>query len=221
MKNIKSYINYLFWLIGIRKILPKRFVDSVEIKENNEPLVKIRETQRLKAVSGNKVRQSVYKMLIKASENLSDDFTLIVVEGYRSPEKQKLNWDSRFKIVKEKNPNLPIREIERITRLSVAQPVGEYGGHQTGGAVDVTLGDKQRNQLFLGTKVLEFSSKTPTDAPGLNREEKRLRKILVKTMKQAGFVNYPGEWWHYSYGDRMWAAYSRKKYCMYGPIELF
>lgn len=220
MKSIKSHINYLFWLIGVRKILPKSFIESVEIKENKEPFVEIKETRRLKSVSGSKVRQSVYEMLIEASENLSGNFTLIVVEGYRSPEKQKLNWNSRFRIVKEKNPNLSTEEIERITRLSVAQPIGEYGGHQTGGAIDIALGDKQGNQLFLGTKVEEFFSKTPTSAAGLTGDKRRLRKILVETMKKSGFVNYPAEWWHYSYGDRMWAAYNGKKYCMYGPIGL-
>jgi len=45
------------------------------------------------------------------------------------------------------------------------------------------------------------------------------RKVLLDVMKKNGFVNYPGEWWHYSFGDRMWAAYLRKKVCHYGPVQ--
>lgn len=38
-------------------------------------------------------------------------------------------------------------------------------------------------------------------------------------MKKNGFVNYPNEWWHFCYGDRMWAAYSGKKTCFYGLVK--
>ena len=38
-------------------------------------------------------------------------------------------------------------------------------------------------------------------------------------MKKLDFVNFPAEWWHYCYGDRMWAAYKGKKECFYGYIE--
>ena len=38
-------------------------------------------------------------------------------------------------------------------------------------------------------------------------------------MQRAGFVNYPAEWWHFSYGDKMWAAYSHKEYAIYGDVS--
>lgn len=31
------------------------------------------------------------------------------------------------------------------------------------------------------------------------------RRLLYHTMLAAGFINYSEEWWHYSYGDRLWA----------------
>ena len=40
-------------------------------------------------------------------------------------------------------------------------------------------------------------------------------------MENAGFKNYPNEWWHFCYGDRMWAAYSKRKDCFYGmPAQI-
>jgi D-alanyl-D-alanine dipeptidase len=33
-------------------------------------------------------------------------------------------------------------------------------------------------------------------------------------------VNYPAEWWHYSYGDRMWAAYSNRRTAIYGVLDM-
>ncbi len=47
-------------------------------------------------------------------------------------------------------------------------------------------------------------------------EQKQNRAILKNAMEKAGFKNYPHEWWHFCYGDRMWSAYSKQKECFYG-----
>lgn len=31
------------------------------------------------------------------------------------------------------------------------------------------------------------------------------REILIQCLEKVGFVNYPTEWWHWSYGDCYWA----------------
>lgn len=56
--------------------------------------------------------------------------------------------------------------------------------HSTGGAVDVALVHDGR-----------------TAAPVTNAA-RRHRDILASAMDAAGFINYPAEWWHWSYGDR-------------------
>ena len=38
-----------------------------------------------------------------------------------------------------------------------------------------------------------------------DEEVRKNRRLLYHVMSAAGFVNYDGEWWHYSYGDRQWA----------------
>jgi D-alanyl-D-alanine dipeptidase len=37
-------------------------------------------------------------------------------------------------------------------------------------------------------------------------------------MTGAGFVNYPYEWWHYSYGDRYWAFVKGTRPAIYGGL---
>ena len=37
------------------------------------------------------------------------------------------------------------------------------------------------------------------------RESRDNRRRLFWAMSEAGFVNYPGEWWHFCYGERLWA----------------
>ncbi|MDT7587682.1 MAG: zinc D-Ala-D-Ala dipeptidase, partial [Pseudonocardiales bacterium] len=36
-------------------------------------------------------------------------------------------------------------------------------------------------------------------------------------LHSVGFVNYPTEWWHWSYGDRYWAIKTTAAAAIYGP----
>jgi zinc D-Ala-D-Ala dipeptidase len=36
-------------------------------------------------------------------------------------------------------------------------------------------------------------------------------------MDAGGFINYPQEWWHWSYGDRYWAFQTSAEATLYGP----
>ncbi|GAA0656641.1 hypothetical protein GCM10009548_24160 [Streptomyces malaysiensis subsp. malaysiensis] len=44
-----------------------------------------------------------------------------------------------------------------------------------------------------------------THAPGLSERARENRAIMIEALSSAGMVNYPTEWWHWSYGDRYWA----------------
>lgn len=208
--------------LELRGVLPRNKINSMPIQENGESLVEIAETEKLRiaryTTKDYRCRKKVYEMLKEASNNLPAGFTLIFVEGFRSRERQQELWDRALLRAKEMEPDAGQEEIERIARLFAAKPVGLGGGHQTGGAVDVALGDKNGNELFLGTKVQEFSEKTPMFAKKISNKERELRDILLSVMSKAGFQNYPAEWWHYSYGDRLWAAYGKHESAFYGPI---
>lgn len=91
--------------------------------------------------------------------------------------------------------------------------------HQYGGATDVTIINPQGERLDMGTTLTDFGVKVHTENNLITDEQRKNRKVLYDAMTKAGFVNYPLEWWHYSYGDRMWAAYSRRSVCFYGPIS--
>lgn len=70
----------------------------------------------------------------------------------------------------------------------------------------------------MGGAYLDFSK--AGDGNFLTKEQKDNRKVLCKAMQRAGFVNYPLEWWHFSYGDKMWAAYSGKRYAIYSIVQM-
>ena len=45
------------------------------------------------------------------------------------------------------------------------------------------------------------------------------RAQLIEIMSHQGFVNYPTEWWHWSYGDRYWAYQTRQTNAIYATSE--
>jgi len=45
------------------------------------------------------------------------------------------------------------------------------------------------------------------------------RILLRYLLKKQGFAPYDGEWWHFSYGDREWAFYYKKKNAIYGQVS--
>lgn len=71
--------------------------------------------------------------------------------------------------------------------------------HNVGVAVDVTLVERTTGrELVMGTAYDTFTEAAHTaNATGIAAQN---RQRLVQAMARAGFVNYPREWWHFTYG---------------------
>ena len=46
----------------------------------------------------------------------------------------------------------------------------------------------------------------------------RHRHWLAEAMAAAGFVQHPNEWWHFSWGDQLWAWRSGASQARYGRV---
>lgn len=88
-------------------------------------------------------------------------------------------------------------------------------------ALDLTLVDADGVELDMGGAVNGHRTGDekycPLDASGLSDEARHNRNLLARAMGGA-IVNYPTEWWHWSYGDRYWALISKTDSAIYGPI---
>jgi D-alanyl-D-alanine dipeptidase len=98
--------------------------------------------------------------------------------------------------------------------------VPEVAGHPTGGAVDVAATTPDGDVLDTGSTLADFDdlSRVPTFAPGLTGDQRSNRMLLHDAMVAAGFAPFYGEWWHFSYGDREWAAFYEQPAALYGPV---
>jgi len=82
--------------------------------------------------------------------------------------------------------------------------------HSTGAAVDITLVTATGEIVDMGSPIDEISERShpnyftnSTDDQG--KKYHKHRQILAGVMKKVGFQQHQNEWWHFSYGDQMWA----------------
>ena len=222
---MQDYFRYLLWRLGRRQTVPAAFINDVPILENGEVMVDIKQDgslqfhRDLKKQKSVFLRVKVYQLLKQAQRTLPKGYYFKICSAYRSLIEQRQLWDEECRRQQAAHPEWTRAELLRRVKAVYADPRFGFGGHQTGGALDVTLCDSKGHDYDMGTAYLEMGKSTPMWALRLSREARRNRRILYRAMAKQGFQNYPPEWWHYCYGDRMWAAYKRKKNAFYGLIE--
>ena len=97
--------------------------------------------------------------------------------------------------------------------------------HATGGAVDLTLRWKDGEALWMGSLFDDatslaardrFESLSSDNFSFSDQEACANRRLLHWLMTEEGFAGHPEEWWHFSWGDQMWAALSGTDAAHYG-----
>ena len=223
--RFRKLIAYMKYNAGLTATLPAFVINDVKVRENNEPLVDIKKSDctlffgdKLKNEKSVFLRKSVANKINSIAKSLPQGMYLIIYDAYRSWQKQTESWNKKYEYFKNMYPYETPEQIANRTKAVVADPRKGYGGHQTGGAVDVGLCDKNGKPLDMGTLYSGIGEKIRTNAP-INKVAANNRKILTEIMQRHGFVNYPNEWWHFCYGDKMWAAYLNKTDCFYGMLD--
>lgn len=168
------------------------------------------------------IRRYIYNMLIKAKTNLPVGFNFVIYEAYRPLASQKALWDKMVIKQSTQNPEMNIDSEEFISLCDrfVANPYRQGSGHQSGAAIDVSLIDDNGKEYDMGGQVRGFDNTAEFDCKNISIEAKKNRLILKNALEKTGFVNYPSEWWHYSFGDRLWAKLTGSKIAFFGKLDL-
>jgi D-alanyl-D-alanine dipeptidase len=163
------------------------------------------------------VRREVARRLVQAQTTLPKGVFLEIKECYRPLWVQRKFWVSYSNFLKGKYPEMSLEQINDEAAKYIA-PL-HVAPHSTGGAVDLVLVDDQGQPLDMGTSFNASPAKTEnrtfTNSKDISMKAQRNRQMLVQAMTEAGFVNYPTEWWHWSYGDQYWAYSFRKAEALY------
>lgn len=203
-------------------------VAAQPVADCGEPLVNLRAVSgltvdpRLSDRPGfSLVRAGVADRLLTARSRLPPGFGLLVVEGYRNLRGQQALYEQYRAQLAGRHRGwgpgrLACETSKFVSPLDVAP-------HVTGGAVDLTLLGPDGEELDLGTEIDATPDATGdatfTDAPSIDERARHNRRLLTAAMRGAGMVNYPSEWWHWSYGDRYWSLLSAAGQAVYGPVD--
>ena len=132
--------------------------------------------------------------------------------------------------LRRRDPSLSGAALLRDVELYWAAPTTDPGSpapHATGGAVDLTLRWRGGEQLWMGSIFDDATAIAHRDhyernrdsAPAFSDEEARAnRRLLHWVMTAEGFAGHPYEWWHFSWGDQLWAALAGVP-AHYGPAR--
>lgn len=195
---------------------------TVTERENPVDMVELVETDRLflnpLETSDWRIRRVVRDKIIACSQSLPDGLCLMVFEAFRSRARQWELWNPVFAHITQDQPDWPRDRVYAEASRWVAPPDGFGSGHQAGAAVDLKLARADRTELDFGGAMKGLTGVAPTAWP-VSAEIRKNRDMLVDAMQATGMVNYPDEWWHFSYGDQLWAEVTGRNRAFFAPIE--
>ena len=193
-------------------------VRAVQVLDNQEPLVRL--DPRLGRRSF--VRATLADRLAEADGLLPLGVHLHVVEGHRSAAAQQAIVAAYSAELCATHPGISPADLERLSSRFVA-PLA-VAPHVAGAAVDLTLVDACGDELDLGTPIdatpEQSGGRCYFDATDISADARAHRDLLARVLGSVGLVNYPTEWWHWSFGDRYWALATSAPHAVYGPVVL-
>lgn len=133
------------------------------------------------------LRIEIAKLLSKVQKDLEViGLGLKIWDGFRPIEVQQKLWDL-------------IQDEQYVC------PPSKGGTHSRGVSVDLTLVDKNKNELNMPTNFDEFSKRAASDYMDLDQEQISNRSILISAMQAHDFLFDKSEWWHFTHKN--WNLY--------------
>jgi zinc D-Ala-D-Ala dipeptidase len=203
MKSLDYFINE-------RRIITYAELQSIPVVEAGEEMVALPQEVDVSNCLYPFIRSSVCECIARANEVLLQSqghYQLVVLSAYRPPALQEQMFSEVIEELELKYPNESNAALYERAHHFVAVP--NVAAHPTGAAIDVTiLCHKTGGLLDMGNTYLDFNPELiPTYSNSINEAQAANRLLLRHAMMSAGFAPYNGEWWHFSYGDREWAAF--------------
>jgi len=142
-------------------------------------------------------------------------------DGYRPRVVQNNIYEKYWQELKKLHPEWDKEKMQNEVGVFItnAQDTNRIPPHATGGAVDLTLVDAEGKELNMGTEFDYFGPEAAVlyfEGNNINDEVRQNRKLLREAMEIMGFRIEPYEWWHYDYGNQLWASTLHKPAAIYG-----
>lgn len=186
--------------------------------------------------NASKMRLGVWSRLVKVPLYLDElapffgyrpgSIVIKIFEGLRDLKVQEQLFKVKVKEIKDKDPLLSDEAAEVEASRWVSPVKNNIPVHATGAAVDIRLWSLDTHDFVdLGAfgVIWGASEGAPTFSEHITDVQKLNRVYLLLAMAKAGLVNYPYEYWHFSFGDRYavyWTVQQEIDRCAcYGAID--
>lgn len=167
------------------------------------------------------VRSKLASRLQTAANALDEKYRLVIRAGHRPVEVQRKILIDCANDYKEVNPGTSDEDALEHARTYVNDPDLTLPPHVCGAAVDVDVLDSTTEQLLdFGSKLNDDNEKSFLYYPNLTQKQKSNRLMLVTAMLDARLASCKPEWWHFSYGDQVWAWFYGEENSLYTPVDL-
>ena len=183
------------------------------------------------------LREGVVSRLIKANnylQTIHKNYSLILYDSWRPIEVQSYMFFLAFEN-ECKRRGLKVQSNEINSYPDIIKAVEKFWAypsfdnkcpppHSTGGAIDLAITDSSGELIDMGCEIDNMDeSASPDFYKDRNSKESIIwddrRKLLRKVMQEFEFVQHPNEWWHFSFGDQLWAWTSQNSNAIYGKID--
>ncbi len=204
--------------------------EHIEIKESDDPLVNLAnfdfylEPSYYNRGLSEESRIYIRKIIAEKLECIQKElgkYRFKIWDGWRSREVQQNIYMNHWRKLKNSHPNWEKDRLKEEVGMfvTVANDPYRIPIHATGGSIDLTLIDSSGNELDMGTEFDYFGPEAASLFYEMNDIDDRVRanrKLLRDAMFAEDFRFDDDEWWHFDYGNQLWAAAFNKPFAIYG-----
>ena len=208
--------------------------ELIPIRESDDPLVLLKEDDfvlghmyylaGLSPIKEMYLRKTVIEKLLKIQKKLKT-YRFKIWDGYRPREVQKNVYQKYWKELEVEHPDWNKEQLTHATSTYVSIPdkPTRIPPHATGGTIDLTLVDEKGKEVDMGTGFDFFGPEAAPyyfDEHDLNQEVKNHRKLFREAMFEEEFTINREEWWHFDYGNQVWAFEKKKPFAIFGEAQI-
>jgi D-alanyl-D-alanine dipeptidase len=155
------------------------------------------------------MRESLVDDVISIGRDMNKlGWVLKIEDGFRSLEMQSTLvtkpeiFDSILqKCLWECGGEIPSVEFVFRRAIVMVANIPKIGTHMSGSAIDISVYQRDGEELWRGGPYIDVSERTPMRSPYITATELQNRLRITEVMESHGFMHFPYEFWHYNKGD--------------------
>lgn len=189
-----------------------------------------------------RLRRGVRERLIRAEQQLQQwdaSLRLAIFDAWRPVAVQAFMVEHAVAEECRRHGLDPTGSDQPVLRQELRRRVGRFWAppsadpatpppHSTGAAVDLTLADRDGTPLEMGGAIDAIDAVSEPEhhaaAAAADPESEaalwhQRRCLLADCLHTQGLVRHPNEWWHFSFGDQLWAWRTQAPSARYGRVD--